>query len=76
MRIKVKLYGDLKKYAPGGHNEFSMSLEQEATLSRVCKMLSIQKSNHVLLINGRRPDQDEKLADGDTLVFMPQISGG
>jgi molybdopterin converting factor small subunit len=76
MRVRVKLYGDLKKYAPGDHNEFSMSLEQEATLSSVCKMLPIQKSDHIILINGRRPDENEKLVDGDTLVFMPQISGG
>jgi len=74
--VKVKLYGDLKKYAPGDHNQFSMSLEPGATLGCVCRMLSMQKGDHVSLINGRRSEQDEKLADRDTLVFIPQISGG
>jgi molybdopterin converting factor small subunit len=76
MRIEVKLYGDLKKYAPGDHNQFSLSLEPGATVGCVHRMLSMKKVDHVSLINGRRSDQDVKLADGDSLVFMPQISGG
>jgi molybdopterin converting factor small subunit len=76
MRIEVKLYGDLKKYAPGGSNQFSLSLDPGATLGCVNRMLSIPKGDHVSLIIGRRSDQDATIADGDTLVFMPQISGG
>ena len=76
MRIEVKLYGDLKKYAPGDRNEFSLSLDTGATLGCVCSMLSIPKGDHVSLINGRRSGHDAKLADGETLVFIPQISGG
>jgi molybdopterin converting factor small subunit len=76
MRIEVKLYGELKRYTPGDHSQFSLSLEPGATLGHVRRMLSMPKGNHVSLINGRRPDQDVKLADGDTLVFMPLIAGG
>jgi molybdopterin converting factor small subunit len=76
MRINVKLYGDLKKYAPGDRNQFSLWLNPGATLGIVARMLSIPKGDHVSLINGRRSDQDATLANGDNLVFMPQISGG
>ena len=76
MRVDVKLYGDLKKYAPADRNEFPMSLGPGATVGCVYDLLCMQTADSVSLINGRRSDRDDTLADGDTLVFMPHISGG
>jgi hypothetical protein len=76
MRIDVKLYGDLKKYAPGHRNQFSLSLDPETTFGCVFRLLYIPIGDQVSLINGRRSDPDAILTDGDTLVFMPQIPGG
>jgi molybdopterin converting factor small subunit len=39
-------------------------------------MLAIPKGRHVSLINGRRSSTDATVADGDTLVLLPPISGG
>jgi molybdopterin converting factor small subunit len=39
-------------------------------------MLAIPEGQHVSLINGRRSSTDAPVADGDTLVLMPPISGG
>jgi molybdopterin converting factor small subunit len=76
MRVEVKLYGDLKKYAPGDRNQFSLSLAPRATLEDIYRMLAIPKGHHVALINGRRSSSDAAVDDGDTLVLLPIIAGG
>jgi molybdopterin converting factor small subunit len=76
MKIFVKLYGELKSYAPGDQPQFTLKLDPGATLLDIHRMLSIPKGRHVSLINGRRSDLDASVADGDTLVLLPPISGG
>jgi molybdopterin converting factor small subunit len=76
MQIFVKLYGDLKRHAPGGQPHFTLNLDPGATLKDVRRMLAIPKGHHVSLINGRRSSPDAPVADGDTLVLLPPVSGG
>ena len=76
VKVVVKLYGHMKRYAPGDRAHFSLRLEPGATLGDVQGILSIPKGDHTSLINGRRSSQDTKLVNGDTLVFLPSISGG
>ena len=76
MQIIVKLYGNLKGYAPGDQPNFSLRLEPGATLEDIFRMLAIPEGHHVALINGRRSSPDASVADGDTLVLLPPISGG
>lgn len=76
MRIDIKLYGDLKKYAPGGPSQFSMTVPPGTTLADIHAMLAIPGDFHISLINGRRTDGEARLHEGDTLVLMPPIAGG
>jgi molybdopterin converting factor small subunit len=76
MRIEVKLYGYLKKHAPGDRNHFPLSLDPGATLADLYRVLAIPEGRHIALVNGRRSGTDTVFADGDTLVIMPPISGG
>jgi molybdopterin converting factor small subunit len=76
MQIFVTLYGDLKRYAPGDQPHFTLNLDSGATLKDIHKMLAIPEGQHVSLINGRRSSPDAPVADGDTLVLLPPISGG
>lgn len=76
MRIDVKLYGELKKHAPGDQTHFVLTLRPGATLEEVLKSLSIPDERHVSLINGRRANKKARFEGGDTLVLFPPISGG
>ena len=76
MHVEIKLYGHLKKYAPGNRNQFTLPVDPETTLGHIIRMLSMPNDGHVALINGRRSERDAMLADGDVVVFMPLISGG
>ena len=76
MQIFIKLYGDLKRYAPGDESQFTLRLEPGATLEDIHRMLAIPEGHLTALINGRRSGTDATVSDGDTLVLMPSISGG
>jgi molybdopterin converting factor small subunit len=76
MRILVKLYGDLKMYAPGDRNPFELSVPQETTLGGIHAMLAIPGHAHVSLINGRRAHRESRFEEGDTLVMFPPLAGG
>ena len=76
MHVNVKLYGDLKRYAPGNQYQFVLTLTPGATLGEVVDMYAIPSGTYVTLINGRRVDRDKQLSSGDTLVLFPPISGG
>lgn len=76
MDIIVKLYGDMKQYAPGDNHQFTLTLEPGALLQDVIEYLSIPIPGAVLLVNGRRAKQKYGFQSRDTLVIFPEISGG
>jgi sulfur carrier protein ThiS len=76
MRIDIKLYGDLKKYAPSGPSQFSMTVPPATTLADILAMLAIPGNLHISLVNGRRTEREVRLEEGDTIVLMPPLAGG
>lgn len=76
MQIDVKLYGDIKKYAPGDQTNFKLSLDPGATLADALAVLNIPEGIHVSLVNGRRVPQNTPLENGSVLVSFPIVSGG
>ena len=77
MKVRVKLYDDMKPYAPEGQAEFHLSLAPGATLSRLHDKLQIPpNSTHTVLVNGRRQPLSTPLNPGDTIVMFPQLCGG
>ena len=75
-QIEVRLYGDLKKYAPGDQTTFVLTLDPGATLADVLAVLEVPEGIHVSLINGRRVPENTPLKSGDVLVLFPIVSGG
>ena len=76
MLINVKLYGDLKIYAPGEKNQFEIIIDPGATLEDVIRVFSIPNDRYVSFVNGRRINKGSGLNEGDTLVLFPEVSGG
>jgi molybdopterin converting factor small subunit len=76
MIINVKLYGDLKRYAPDEKSHFKMIINPGATLEDAIRLFSIPNDGYVFLVNGRRIKKGSCLNEGDTLVLFPEISGG
>lgn len=76
MRITVKLYGDLKRQAPGDRTDFELNLDPGATIGDVLRMLSIPEDHCVSLVNGQRAFQASRFENDDTLVLFPPVCGG
>jgi molybdopterin converting factor small subunit len=76
MRINVKLYGHLKRHAPGDRTDFELTLEPGAAVGDVIRMLDIPADQLVSLINGQRADTESRFESGDTLVLFPPVYGG
>lgn len=76
MRLDVKCYGDLKRYAPNNRTSFTLTLTPGTTLGNLLAMLAIPEGSYVPLINGRRVDRTACFEAGDTLVLLPPTSGG
>jgi len=77
MQITVKLFANLRKYAPGDNNVFTMTVDPETTIDSLLKQLKIPAGvDRVILVNGRRGKEERTLADGDTLTLFPPMTGG
>jgi hypothetical protein len=77
MQITVKLYGNLKAYAPDGSTQFELELVPGASLEDALLHLAIPyDESSVFLINGRRASKPSIFHNSDILVIFPEISGG
>ncbi len=77
MEVHVRLYSNLREYAPNGNNFFITKLGPGATLGSLLETLEVPASvKRVALVNGHHANEDTRLAEGDTVVLFPFISGG
>ena len=77
MEISVRLYESMKQYAPEGRHSFTIKLHDAATVDDALKKLYIpEKTEMVILVNGRRAAKEVPLKEASTLVLYPPISGG
>ncbi len=77
MKVEVKLYNELKRYAPGDQNVFKLTLTPGTTVGDVLDTLNIPSTLHrVILLDGRRAVEETQLEPQSTLVLFSPVSGG
>ncbi len=77
MRVEVRLFSVLRRYAPGGAEAFALDLGAGATLGQALARLDLpERVERVVLLNGRRADPSTPLADGDVVTVFPPVTGG
>ena len=77
MQITVKLFANLRKYAPEENNVFTMAVDPETTINSLLKQLNVPAGvDRVILVNGRRGKEETILFEGDTLTLFPPMTGG
>jgi len=75
--VRVRLYNHLRRYAPGSTGDFSISLDAGSDIRALLARLGISADiPRVILVNGRRKDEQALLAEGDTVVMFDPVSGG
>ncbi|MCB2147212.1 MAG: MoaD/ThiS family protein [Deltaproteobacteria bacterium] len=79
MRIVVKAYNEMRRYAPQSPADGSLEVPPGSTVRAVLAILGIPSRNQAdlpLFRNGRPADLDTILSAGDTLVVFAPMSGG
>ncbi len=77
MKVEIKLYAYLRKYAPGDKNVFVLDVTPGTTVGHVVERLSIPpEEGRLTLVNGRHVKDEIQLKDDDTLVFLTPMEGG
>ena len=77
MKIEVRLFATLRRYAPGGRDPSVFELPEGSRVGHVLEGLSIPKdATTVILVNGRQSDEGRLLHDGDRIVIFPPVAGG
>ena len=77
MDVHVKLFNQLRRYAPGSQTVFTIQLSQDASVGELLEQLKIPATiQRTILVNGRRVDEKASLFPGDEAVLMSPIEGG
>jgi len=77
MEIEVRLYSEMKCFAPGEQTEFKLKIAEGSTVSDVLTILKIpSKTERVVLLNGKRATDSKIVEAHSILVLFPPISGG
>jgi molybdopterin converting factor small subunit len=77
MKVQVSVFANLRDYAPGGTGSFELDLAAGAAVRELLNALAIPPQvQAVLLVNGRRADQNTPLAAGDQVTLFPPMEGG
>jgi len=77
MKIELRLYGGLNRFAPDGQTCSALRVAPSATIHDVVTCLGIPDTFHITFLrNGRREALSTRLEPGDTLTLLPDIDGG
>ncbi len=82
IKVKVEFLGYLSQIAKESKGEFRVSESFQEAVRQIYKLVGLDKQslNHILLVNGVNyalfKESETKLQKGDTLSFVPIVSGG
>lgn len=77
MEVHVKLFNQLRGYAPSSQTAFSIQLPNDASVGELLEQLKIPAIvQRTILVNGRRVDDKALFSHGDEVVLMSPIEGG
>jgi molybdopterin converting factor small subunit len=77
MRVDVRLFSVLRRYAPEGAEVATLELEPGATVGRLLERLGVPEGvERVVLVNGHHGSPETPLADGDVVTLFPPVAGG
>ena len=82
IKVKVEFLGYLSQVVKESKGEFRVSESLQEAVRQIYKLVGLDKQslNHILLVNGVNyalfKESETKLQKGDTLSFVPIVSGG
>ena len=77
IRVKVKAYADLQRYNPQKGEEFIVEIKDGSNIKNLMESLGLPDYRVMLILkNERIVKEEDLLADGDRVSFLPVVGGG
>jgi molybdopterin converting factor small subunit len=77
IRVKVKAYVDLQRYNPQKGEEFIVEIKDGSNIKNLMESLGLPDYRVMLILKNERIGKEEDLlADGDAISFLPVVGGG
>jgi molybdopterin converting factor small subunit len=79
MRVSVKLLATYRKLLPEGAtgNTCIIEIPDDSSYTAVLAYFSLENDEaSVILVNGRTPDPQDRLSEGDVVCIFPSMAGG
>ena len=77
IRIKIKVYAELQAYLPGKQEESVIQIREGARVRDLMESLKMPEHRVMLILkNGKKAKEEDRLSDGDSVFFYPVIGGG
>lgn len=77
MVIEIKLYSHFKEHSPNGKNVFRIKVPESTSVASVLELLDLsEKTDKIILVNGRPVKSERTLENKDLLVILPIAEGG
>ena len=77
MKVRVRCFTGMRRYAPGGDGDFEMALAEGSSAGQLLEALGVPPDlNPFVAVNGGKVELDRILRDGDEVVVFSQMEGG
>ncbi len=77
IRVKVKASADLQRYNPEKGEEFIVEIKDGSNIKNLMESLGLPDYRVMLILkNERIVKEEDLLADGDAISFLPVVGGG
>ena len=77
MKVRVRCFTGMRRYAPGGRGDFEMTVEGGGRVEDLLRRLGVPTDERPFIaVNGVPAEGRQRLNDGDTIVFFTPADGG
>ncbi len=77
MHITLRLYGNLRRYAPGGTDRAALELADGLTIRALLQSLGVPENDWWMsAVNDRVVDADSVLHEGELVEIFEPVGGG
>ncbi len=77
MKVAIEMYSTLRLFSPFPSGKGELDLSRGSLVKDLTQRLNLpDKTERVILVNGRHVGADRELAEGDTVVLFPPVEGG
>ncbi len=77
MRVRARLFGDLKKFSPTGEETVEADIPESSSVSDLVDALKVERGElWRASVDKKLVELDHTLREGDEVFFFPPIGGG